>query len=96
VRALPGCDWCDLKAGKDFLALKGGHWDWIASNPPFSRFRDFLRKAGFAIVELCALPVPPKWPRFGIELTAGWLRRGWQGSIAHTRLGDGPGKSGQG
>jgi len=36
--------------------------------------------------ELCALPIPPDWPQFGIELTAGWARRGWQGAIAHTRL----------
>jgi hypothetical protein len=39
------------------------------------------------LVELCALPIPPNWPQFGIELTAGWAR-GWQGSIAHTRLPD--------
>jgi hypothetical protein len=35
---------------------------------------------------LCALPIPHNWPQFGIELTAGWARRGWQGGIAHTRL----------
>jgi len=114
AKAMPGCDWCDLAAGRDFLAVKGGHWDWIVSNPPFSRFRDFCRKAmdladnvvfvalapawfvrarrkdmrqaGFALVELCELPVPPEWPQFGIELTAGWLRRGWQGGIAQTRF----------
>ena len=45
-----------------------------------------MRQARFALVELCALPIPPTWPQFGIELTAGWARRGWQGSIAHTRL----------
>ncbi len=38
------------------------------------------------MVELCALPIPAKWPQFGIELTAGWARRGWQGAIAQTRL----------
>ena len=41
-----------------------------------------MRQAGFALVELCALPIPPDWPQFGIELTAGWARRGWQGAIA--------------
>ena len=45
-----------------------------------------MRQARFALVELCALPIPPDWPRFGIELTAGWARRGWQGAIAHARL----------
>ncbi|MGO9199594.1 MAG: hypothetical protein ACLQM8_03530 [Limisphaerales bacterium] len=43
-------------------------------------------QARFAMVELCALPIPAKWPQFGIELTAGWARRGWQGAIAQTRL----------
>jgi hypothetical protein len=49
-----------------------------------------MRQARFALVELCALPIPPDWPQFGIELTAGWARRGWQGAIAHTRLPDEP------
>ena len=48
--------------------------------------QDDIRQARFALVELCALPIPPDWPQFGIELTAGWARRGWQGGIAHTRL----------
>jgi len=38
AKALPGCDWCDLAAGRDFLAAKG-RWDWIVSNPPYSQFR---------------------------------------------------------
>jgi hypothetical protein len=45
-----------------------------------------MPQARFALVELCALPIPPEWPQFGIELTAGWVRRGWQGAIAHTHL----------
>jgi len=45
-----------------------------------------MRQAWFALAELCALPIPPDWPQFGIELAAGWARRGWQGAIAHTRL----------
>jgi len=123
VKAIPGCDWCDLAAGRDFLAAKG-HWDWIVSNPPYSQFRAFLQKAmqvadnivfislvgawfvqnrqeemrmaGFALVELAELPIPPDWPQFGLELSAGWVRRGWQGSIAHTRLDGVPGRNGQG
>ena len=54
-----------------------------------------MRKAGFALVELAELPIPPDWPQFGLELSAGWARRGWQGSIAHTRLDRGPGRNGQ-
>ena len=45
-----------------------------------------MRQARFALVELCALPIPPGWPQFGIELAAGWAPRGWQGGTAHTRL----------
>ncbi len=44
VKAIPGCDWCNLAAGRDFLAAKG-RWDWIVSNPPYSQFRAFLQKA---------------------------------------------------
>jgi hypothetical protein len=45
-----------------------------------------MRQARFALVELCALPIPPDWLQFGIGLTAAWARRGWQGAIVHTRL----------
>jgi len=48
--------------------------------------RGYGGQARFALVELCALPIPRDWPQFGIDLTAGWARRGWQGGIAHTRL----------
>ncbi len=27
-----------------------------------------MRQARFALVERCALPIPPDWPQFGIEL----------------------------
>ena len=30
-----------------------------------------MRQACFALVELCALPIPQDWPQFGIKLTAG-------------------------
>jgi hypothetical protein len=114
LRALPkATDWFEIEKGRDFLQARGS-WDWAVGDPPFSRFRDLLKKAmevannavfiglapawfvnarqedmrqaGFALVELCALPVPKTWPQFGIDLTAGWARRGWQGAIAHTRL----------
>jgi hypothetical protein len=41
-----------------------------------------MRQARFALVEPCALPIPPDWPQFGIKLTARWARRGWEGGIA--------------
>lgn len=37
-------DWCEIDKGKDFLSVSG-HWDWIITNPPYSKYRDFLNKA---------------------------------------------------
>ena len=44
LRAMPGCDWCELDEGRDFLAVDG-KWDWIVTNPPWSKIRHFLAKA---------------------------------------------------
>jgi len=38
------CSWCELDDGIDFLRVEG-HWDWIVTNPPWSQFRPFLRRA---------------------------------------------------
>lgn len=39
---MPGCEWCEIREGKDFY-----DWsepvDWLVSNPPYSVFADFLR-----------------------------------------------------
>src|ERR1035437_1739897 len=51
-----------------------------------ARQRDIQNK-GFGLVEILEVPVPPKpWPQAGFSLGAGWLRRGWTGSISYTRL----------
>ena len=113
ARAMPGCDWLDIAKGQDFLKAEG-RWDWIVTNPPYSEFRSFLRKAmgvadnvvflslvnawfvkarqddirsaGFGMVEIYEVPNPePPFPQFGMVLAAAWLRRGWEGGIAHTR-----------
>lgn len=39
---MPGCDWCEIREGKDFYAWTK-EVDWIVSNPPYSIFSDFLR-----------------------------------------------------
>lgn len=44
TRAMPGCEWCEISLGSDFLAVEG-KWDWIVTNPPWSQFRAFLRKS---------------------------------------------------
>jgi len=44
LKVLPSADWCEIDKGKDFLQVKG-HWDWIITNPPYSKYRDFFNKA---------------------------------------------------
>lgn len=42
-----------------------------------------MREAGFGIVEILTLPVPPSpWPQTGFSLGATWARRGWTGGIS--------------
>ena len=36
-------DWCELSEGRDFMAYEG-KVDWIVTNPPWSKMRDFLVK----------------------------------------------------
>lgn len=38
LRAMPGCDWCEIDKGMDFFACTG-RYDWIVTNPPYSLFR---------------------------------------------------------
>ena len=38
------CDWFEIDEGKDFMSATG-HWDWIITNPPWSKFRIFLNKS---------------------------------------------------
>ena len=35
---------CEIKKGRDFMLVQG-HWDWIITNPPYSKYRDFLNKS---------------------------------------------------
>lgn len=42
VRAMPGCDAFELALGTDFLE-QSGQWDWVVTNPPWSKLRAFLQ-----------------------------------------------------
>lgn len=45
-------DWFEIREGRDWLQARRpieGRWDWCITNPPYSQFRPFLRKA----MELC-------------------------------------------
>jgi hypothetical protein len=44
LRVMPTAHWCEISKGKDFLIIQG-HWDWIITNPPYSKYRDFFNKA---------------------------------------------------
>jgi hypothetical protein len=41
TRAMPESTWCELTEGKDFLQHKG-EYDWIVTNPPWSKIMEFL------------------------------------------------------
>lgn len=44
LAVLAGADWCEITRGRDFLTVEG-HWDWIITNPPYSKYRAFLNKS---------------------------------------------------
>lgn len=35
-------EWCEVEQGRDFLTYLGKH-DWIITNPPWSKMRDFIQ-----------------------------------------------------
>lgn len=39
----PNSDWCEISDGVDFMSLFG-EYDWIVTNPPWSKMRDFINK----------------------------------------------------
>lgn len=47
LRFLPEAEWCEIKRGRDFLQ-SAMTVDWIITNPPWSRIREFLVH-GFAL-----------------------------------------------
>lgn len=53
---MPGCDWCEIREGKDFF-LWSEPVDWIVSNPPYSIFSDFLRHS-FDVAENIVFLIP--------------------------------------
>jgi hypothetical protein len=42
LKYLPTADWCEIDKGRDFF-----NWsepvDWIVTNPPYSKYREFLK-----------------------------------------------------
>lgn len=44
LKIMPSADWYEITKGKDFLLAKGD-WDWIITNPPYSKYRAFLNKS---------------------------------------------------
>jgi hypothetical protein len=44
LRVMPQADWCEIDKGKDFLQIES-KYDWIITNPPYSKYREFLIKS---------------------------------------------------
>lgn len=44
TRAMPTAEWCELQEGKDFLKHEG-QYDWLVTNPPWSKIKHFLDHA---------------------------------------------------
>lgn len=44
TRAMPTADWCELALGKDYLTHVKSY-DWLVTNPPWSKIREFLQHA---------------------------------------------------
>lgn len=42
LKHLPNAEWCEIDDGKDFM-LWTKRVDWIITNPPYSKYLDFLR-----------------------------------------------------
>ena len=40
VRAMPGCEWCEVREGRNFFDWRE-QVDWIISNPPYSIYTPF-------------------------------------------------------
>lgn len=47
LKYMPSAEWCELSEGVDFMAYTK-HVDWIITNPPWSKIRDFLTQ-GFKV-----------------------------------------------
>lgn len=51
-------DWCELSKGRDFFEWPEKDYNWIITNPPFSKFRAFLQKSmqvADNVVFLCSI-----------------------------------------
>lgn len=46
LKFMPDADWCEIKSGRDFLEFEPNEiYNWIITNPPYSKYRDFLNKS---------------------------------------------------
>lgn len=51
---IKGCDWCEIRDGRDFYKCNS-YYDWIIGNPPYSIFSDFLRHSFKIANNICYL-----------------------------------------
>lgn len=44
LKHLPDADWCEIQKGRDYFEyVDYGFYDWVITNPPFSKMRAFLK-----------------------------------------------------
>ena len=81
LTVFPNAEWCEIKEGRDFLNWKG-HVDWIITNPPFSKYKEFLEHAITVSdnVVFLAILAKPFYSEGLLEKVFDW------GGIVHIRI----------
>jgi hypothetical protein len=78
---MPGCEWDEIKEGRDFFA-RTQRVDWIIGNPPYSNFRKWFRH-GFELSDnaVWLIPVWKAFSAYGLKIELA----NWGGGLAHIR-----------
>lgn len=82
---MPGCDWCEIRDGRDFYEWKEPV-DWIVSNPPYSIFLPWLKHSMSVANDIVyVIPISKVWHS---ALVIDAVRR-WGGIVEIRVLGSG-------
>lgn len=82
---MPGCDWCEIRDGRDFFEWRE-RADWIVSNPPYSIFLKWLQHSLRVADDIVyVIPISKVWHSMAV-LDA--IRR-WGGIVEIRVLGNG-------
>lgn len=53
---IPGCEWCEIRSGRDFLEFRE-NVDWLIGNPPYSIYDEWMQHS-FAIADNVCYLIP--------------------------------------